>query len=102
MQTSNYQIDLLSQNQAMKEYTINHAFNKVDWLLNRSAIALVQELPEAKAEGDMYLCEDGKLSIYLDEHWQSLTPSEGTVLYVRENRSFCILENKKWRAIDPP
>jgi len=55
MQTSNYQIQLLSQNQAMKEYTINHALNKVSWLLNRAVIDFICELPEQKSEGDMYI-----------------------------------------------
>lgn len=99
MQTSNYQIDLLSQHQAMKEYTINHAFNKVDWLLNRSAIALVTNLPEDKSEGDMYLLEDGGLALYIDEGWQSFVPTLGTIIYVRGDGRFYLSEGVGWKGI---
>ena len=83
----------------MKEYTINHAFNKVDWLLNRSAIALVGELPEDKVEGDIYLLADGKLALYIDEGWQSLTPSQGTIIYVRGDGKFYLSEGVGWKGV---
>ncbi len=108
MRTSNYQLDLLAQNQAMKEFTINHALDKIDWLINRSAIDFINELPEEKSEGDMYIIyysegelreDNNKLAIYIGERWQLLTPSAGTILYVQKQRSFYIMFEQSWEKV---
>ncbi len=96
MQTSNYQINLLSQNQAMKEYTINHGFNKVDWLLNRSAIDLVSELPLHSKDGDIYTLQDGRIGLYIEGAWQYLKPHSGAIMYVKNKGKFYMQEDELW------
>jgi hypothetical protein len=93
MQTINYKLELLTQNQAMKEFNINHAFDKIDWLINRSAIDFINELPIDKSEGE-YIIHKGigrfrRSNIFRGEManakamlWcDNIRPEAGRVLY---------------------
>ncbi|MDF3047981.1 MAG: hypothetical protein K0R73_1099 [Candidatus Midichloriaceae bacterium] len=107
MKTLNYQIQLLSQNQAMKEFTINHSLNKISWLLNRAIIDFTAELPAQKSEGDMYIITASnqapaemrnKIFIYLDGDWQMIEPGERALFYISGKKAFYIFLQGEWKA----
>jgi len=92
----------------MKEYTINHALNKVSWLLNRAVIDFICELPEQKSEGDMYIIAastqtfvemKNKMFIYLDGDWQIIDPGERALFYVSGKKAFYVFVGGEWKGI---
>ena len=95
MQTLHYNLPLISQNQSMKEIAVNESFNRIDCLLNRAVIDIVESLPENPFEGSLYIQQDNSLALFTNNKWESFTPSKNMIFYVLSKKSFAVF-NEKW------
>ncbi len=93
MFTSNFNLPLLYQNQSMKEISINESINKVDNLLNRAVIDVVSQLPESATEGDMYILESNKISLFKNNTWELFEPKQNMAFFVIAKKSIAYYSN---------
>jgi hypothetical protein len=94
MQTINYNLPLISQNQSMKEISVNESINRIDYLLNRVVIDIVEVLPEDPFEGSLYIQSDNSLALFTNNKWDYFTPSKNIIFYVLSKKSFAVFDEK--------
>jgi hypothetical protein len=94
MQTLNYNLPLISQNQSMKEIAVNESLNRIDCLLNRAVIDIVEALPENTSEGSLYIQQDNSLALFTNNKWEHFTPSKNMIFYVLSKKSFAVFDDK--------
>ncbi len=93
MHTQNFNLQLLHQNQSMKEIVINESINKIDYLLNRAVIDFVNSLPVEPEEGDLYIQEDNSLALFINNKWEIFTPKKHMMFYVLSKKSWAVFQD---------
>ncbi len=94
MHTTNYNLQMLHQNQSMKEIAINDSFNKIDFLINRAVIDFIDTLPIKAEEGDLYIQKDNSLALYINNQWETFLPKKNMVFYVISKKAWVVFDDK--------
>ena len=84
------------QAQAQKEVTHNQALNILDVLVNTVVEAIVDELPEAANEGDIYITGRGKLAQYSKGSWTYYQPIDWMEVWLKSTNSRMMYSNGDW------
>jgi|GEM_PF-4430327 len=113
MSTSdNLKFDLLEQNQAQKDVTINEALIQVDALLNNGAIDKdLTTPPTTPNNGDIYIIPTGAASnwagqdnniAWFNQIWRFIEPNEGMTIWVNDEDVLYTFDGTTWVANGTP
>ena len=106
--TPNLTMPYLLPAQAQKHVTYNQALQTLDALLHLSVeSASIIDPPSLLQEGERYLVPIGasgdwatligKVAVYLDGAWHSLTPRQGWIAHIRDEAA---LRSFRWSRLD--
>jgi hypothetical protein len=112
--TSRWGIPFLAQNQTRKEFTVNEAFEKLDYLLGTGAISNEQyDIPEDPQDGDIYLAPQSNLNswreilpevavddiILYQGKWKFIKPKSGMLVWLASKNSLLVFNQNHWHQI---
>jgi|GEM_PF-6365802 hypothetical protein len=115
--TSRWGIPFLAQNQMRKEFTINEAFEKIDYLFGAQALSAEQyTIPADPQNGDIYLAPQDKLdswqqilpSITADDiilyqgNWKIIKPKSGMLIWLASMSSLLVFNKNHWQELITP
>ena len=99
-------LTLVEQAQAQKEVTVNHAFHRIDALLNTGVIDKDFAAPPASpAEGDVYIIAASPTGdwaghaghiAYFQQIWRFIIPQEGASIWVRDEDATYVFNGSTW------
>jgi hypothetical protein len=105
-QTNNLKIDLIAQNQAQKEVTINEAIYALEALQNRGVIDKdLATPPSTPADGDTYIVAasptgawagKAKNIAYYNQIWRFIAPNEGLTIWVNDEDKLYTYNGTNW------
>ena len=109
MNTTNFNITLLQQNQSMKELTINEIVEKIAAFMNKVAQETVTKLPEQVQHGDLFLIADNPeeqllkhanhLAIFVNDTWHFSPPHEGLIIFNFGIGKFLVFRKGAWEKL---
>lgn len=107
--TAHLGMDLVQQNQAQKEVTVNEATVTIDAILNMGAFSLGDTTPPgAPSNGDVYVVgasatgdwtgKENDIAWYQDS-WRFITPNEGMTLWVNDEDKYYHWDGAQWTDV---
>lgn len=110
MQSSHLKFDLLAQNQAQKEVTVNEALIRIDALLNSGALSMSLTTPrQDNTEGDVYIIADNpigawsnramQIAFYHSKQWHFIRPNNGSMFWIIDQQKLYIFNGTNWVAL---
>jgi hypothetical protein len=94
MFTQNFNLPLLYQNQSMKEISLNEGLNKIDHIVNKAVIDIVEQTPETPSEGDLYILKNNQLTLFLNGKWEIFEPKNNMIFFVISKKNFICYLNE--------
>lgn len=105
--TNNLNLNLVQQNQAQKEVTVNEALIAIDALINIGAENIGQITPPSSPnDGEIYIIgslanndwlgQDNKIAWFYG-NWRFIAPKEGISLWVKDKDKFYYYDGTMWQ-----
>ncbi len=105
--TSRFKLKLLSVNQAQKETTLNESINKVDAIMQSSAINISNMPPSTVTNGDVYVLDANPSGVWLGQAqnvialysanvWRFIAPIAGMRIWVKSLLSYLYFNSNAW------
>ncbi len=105
--TSRFELPLISASQAQKHVTVNEALSRLDALVQLCVIDIDQNTPPSTAqEGDVYALGDSpvdewfeqdlKIALYLNGGWIFMPAHVGMKAYIKALNSIAMFDGSSW------
>lgn len=102
-------LPLLSQNQSIKEVTIE-VLARLDCLINKVVKTKSKDLGMVPEEGDVIIISGSEneelkryenyIAYYFDNNWGFIKPKSGMIFFIISEARFNIYLNGKWKALE--